>query len=553
MNYKTGLFSATVGAFIIASYPMLSPASGDQTVFILQQISQQLSGLANGTVVTPKEYPPFSPSTQIVCVNAMWILSLIISIACALLATMMQQWARQYVQLPQLRTIPRERAYVRSFLFLGLERFHMPYMVELIPTLLHLSVFLFFVGLVIFLFTIFTTVAIIISVSVGIFSVAYIALTILPCASLNCPYRTPLSNLSWTLWHTFMHVIMSLAIWVEDFFHNSDYVKFRNKLEGCRQVHHLRRKAGLSRSVASGAQSAPENRDLHALNWFLRVPALSEDTTFQDFVSTLTDDMIQRMLQSSDPQSDTLFGSRLHDLLWTCLPDSTGLTGDARKHRLLTCLDAIYNGFKAYNVDESDTSIPDNIRVNFAELRIMRPLWSDGDTAVSIRARCVCALLARRILRDIGGPARRRIPTEADVAWLGAVFGESGPSSNGIYNSLGDLKVMDSANVTSFVRGVKSPLLTGKLTNKEIASILDTLTILMDAKDISRRSSFQERIWFLIQRAETSDNLQQLVSPLLQHLREAFPVSPADVGVAPSPSMSMPVPTITIPVPRPHS
>ena len=183
----------------------------------------------------------------------------------------------------------------------------------------------------------------------------------------------------------------------------------------------------------------------------------------------------------------------------------------------------------------------------------MRPLWSDGDTAVSIRARCVCALLARRILRDIGGPARRRIPTEADVAWLGAVFGESGPSSNGIYNSLGDLKVMDSANVTSFVRGVKSPLLTAKLTNKEIASILDTLTILMDAKDISRRSSFQERIWFLIQRAETSDNLQQLVSPLLQHLREAFPVSPADVGVAPSPSMSMPVPTITIPVPRPHS
>jgi hypothetical protein len=527
---------------------MLSPDSGDQTVFLLQQISQQLSGLSNGTYVRPQEYPPFSPSTAIVCVNAMWILSLVVSIACALLATLMQQWARQYIQLPQLRTIPRERAHVRSFLFLGLKQFGMSYAVELIPTLLHLSVFLFFVGLVIFLFTIFTTVAIIVSISVGVFSVAYIALTILPCVYLNCPYRTPLSNLSWNVWHTIMRVIMSLVLGAEAIFHTPGRrVKWRSKFGGYMQDHDLWRNAGLSRSVASGAQSTPEDRELQALNWFLHVPALSEDTTFQDFVSTLTDDTIQRMLQPSDPQSSTSFSSRLHDLLWTCLPGTTGLTGDARKHRLLTCLDAIYRGFRAYNVDDSDESIPDNIRVNFAELRIMRPLWSDEDTAVNVRARCICALLARRILRDIGGTTPRRTPTEADIAWLEAVFGESGLSSNIIYDSLYDLKVLDSMNVTSFVRGVKSPLFARMLTNKEVTSILDTLTILMDARDTSRRNSFQERIWVLIQRAETSDSLQQLVSPLLEHLRGAFP---ADVGVAPS--MSMPTP-MTISVPQSHS
>ncbi|KAH9172720.1 hypothetical protein EDB89DRAFT_856612 [Lactarius sanguifluus] len=149
----TGLFSATVAAFIIESYKKLSPDSGDQTAFLLQQISQQLSGLSNGTYVRPQNYPTFSPSTSIVCVNAMWILSLIVSITCALLATLMQQWARQYVQLPQLRTTPRERAHVRSFLFFGLKQFRMSYAVELIPTLLHLAVFLFFVGLVIFFFS----------------------------------------------------------------------------------------------------------------------------------------------------------------------------------------------------------------------------------------------------------------------------------------------------------------------------------------------------------------------------------------------------------------
>ncbi|KAF8269479.1 hypothetical protein EI94DRAFT_1799154 [Lactarius quietus] len=533
----TGLFSATVGAFIIASYPMLSPDSGDQTVFLLQQISQQLSGLSNGTDVRPQEYPSFSPSTSIVCVNAMWILSLIVSIACALLATLMQQWARQYIQLPQLRTIPRERAHVRSFLFFGLKQFGMSYAVESIHTLLHISVFLFFVGLVIFLFTIFTTVAIIISISVGIFSIAYIALTILPCIYLNCPYRTPFSNLSWSVWHTVMRHIMALILWVEAMFHASGHlIQWRKKFERHTQEHDLRRKSGLRRSVANGAQSAPECQELQAFNWFLQVPALSEDSTFQDFVSTLTDDAIQKMLQPSNSQSSTSFGSRLHDLLWTCLPDTTGLTGDARRHRLLTCLDAIYRGFRAYNVDESNESIPDNIRVNFAELGVMRALWSDEDTAVRVRARCICALLARRTLRDIGGPTPRRYPTDADISWLEAVFGESGPSSNDIYNSLQDLKALDSMNVNSFVRAVEAPLLARRLTNKEITSILDTLTILMDANDTSRRNSFQERIWVLVQRAETSGCLQQLVSPLLDHLRQAFPT---DVGAAPIP---MPVP-----------
>jgi len=35
INWKTGIFSATVAAFIIESYKMLPPDSGDQTAFLL--------------------------------------------------------------------------------------------------------------------------------------------------------------------------------------------------------------------------------------------------------------------------------------------------------------------------------------------------------------------------------------------------------------------------------------------------------------------------------------------------------------------------------------
>src|ERR1700761_90315 len=70
--WETGLFSAVVASFIIESYKLLSPDPGDQTVFLLGQLSQQFAGFANGTKVQPESYPSSPPRTSIICVNALW-------------------------------------------------------------------------------------------------------------------------------------------------------------------------------------------------------------------------------------------------------------------------------------------------------------------------------------------------------------------------------------------------------------------------------------------------------------------------------------------------
>jgi hypothetical protein len=158
--WETGLFSATVASFIIESYKLLSPDSGNQTVFLLGQLSQQFAGYVNGTHVQPEAYPSSPPSAAIICVNILWLLSLLLSTTSALFATLMQQWARMYIELPQSPSIPSDRARVRSFLFLGMEKYFMHVAVETAPTLLHLSVFLFYIGLVVFFFTIYKIVAI---------------------------------------------------------------------------------------------------------------------------------------------------------------------------------------------------------------------------------------------------------------------------------------------------------------------------------------------------------------------------------------------------------
>jgi hypothetical protein len=71
------------------------------------------------------------------------------------LATMLQQWARRYLTITQpARYIPHKRASIRAFFANGVEKFHLPWSVEALPALLHLSLFLFFTGLVIYLFNI---------------------------------------------------------------------------------------------------------------------------------------------------------------------------------------------------------------------------------------------------------------------------------------------------------------------------------------------------------------------------------------------------------------
>jgi Family of unknown function (DUF6535) len=194
LSTKTGLFAATVAAFCIESYKRLSSDTGAASVLLLNQISQQLSALSNGTQIPP---PPlysdssFRPTAWTVRINILWFLSLILSLVCALAATLMQQWARRYLQLVQAQATSYKRARIREYLFGGVQAFGLSQAVEAIPALLHVAVFLFFVGLADFLFSIDNTVGRAIIGAMCAFGAIYILLTFIPNVRPNCPYRTP--------------------------------------------------------------------------------------------------------------------------------------------------------------------------------------------------------------------------------------------------------------------------------------------------------------------------------------------------------------------------
>ncbi|KAI9447420.1 hypothetical protein H4582DRAFT_1802559 [Lactarius indigo] len=149
----TDLFSAVVALLISMSIQDIRPNPQDTSNFYLANIYQTLAD-PNQSIISsslPASPPPFSLPKYAVWVNTLWFLSLVISITCALLTTLLQQWARQYLKVTQPRCSQHKRARICAFFFEGVDKFFLPWVVEALPTLLHVSLFLFFAGLVVFL------------------------------------------------------------------------------------------------------------------------------------------------------------------------------------------------------------------------------------------------------------------------------------------------------------------------------------------------------------------------------------------------------------------
>jgi hypothetical protein len=88
---------------------------------------------------------------------------------------------------------PHKRGRVRTYLFQGLNRFHIRTFTYGIHALLHLSVFLFLCGVSDYLYVIYPRVGTISWYCVITSAVAYVALSIFPLIIGNCPYETALT------------------------------------------------------------------------------------------------------------------------------------------------------------------------------------------------------------------------------------------------------------------------------------------------------------------------------------------------------------------------
>ena len=195
---QTGLFSAAVAALLALSVPIIQLGSQDIAAFYLAQIHQELSTQPNGTkpsIPSSLSDPTqtYTPPTSGVWVNGLWFMSLVISLTCALLATMVQQWARRYQRVAYPRCSPHKKARIRAFYKRGVEELRIPWAIEVLPALLHISLFLFFAGLSVFLFSVHLTIFKVVTSWIASCVILYACLTFLPIIRKDSPYSAPLS------------------------------------------------------------------------------------------------------------------------------------------------------------------------------------------------------------------------------------------------------------------------------------------------------------------------------------------------------------------------
>ncbi|KAG8703091.1 hypothetical protein FRC08_003079 [Ceratobasidium sp. 394] len=258
------LFSAISTAFVIESSKTLQPDPTETSAQTLSLISQTLLAMANtqpGSAFnfTPPEPSPFVAPTSAVWVNTLWFLSLSLSVAVSLIAMLGKGWARGYVA--ELTGMPYQQARTRQQRWEALQKWRMPEVVMLLPSLLHLALLLFAVGLTIQLWNIHLGTAIPVLVVTFIAIGAYTVSTILPLFHNHCPYNTPVSKLLLIL-QTYVSNLISPLI--------SAYQHFAFRTRGSRG-------SGQAASDPELAQSV-------------------QDATLQEYDSDLMDDLSGRAL-----------------------------------------------------------------------------------------------------------------------------------------------------------------------------------------------------------------------------------------------------------------
>lgn len=430
----------------------------------------------------------------------------------------MQQWARVYLDYARIGP-PRKQARIQEYMCEGVEKFRLQRAIGTIPFLLHVSVFLFFAGLIDFLLPVNTVVAYSALGCMATCAFGYVISTFLPIWYPNCPYRTPLSGITYISYQLFASSLFWAAKLIEGIFHgllmeiwrwfNLDVQKTRkdwlaNWIEDKVATHYDRFLYGLQCRVELGAKKAKSNVGANALRWTLA--AFNEEKECEDFVACMpgffhssepdaastmfsfmsdrpTPDAASTMLSlmPDQPTPKPILEIRLLELLSTCLPAASSLlTEEQRKKRLRVCLTGLWYCLRAFNYPTiSEEPLPLYISNTFASPQMIRWILTEEDPAARLLGRCFGSLVVKKLASEITSPTRISTgirPTCAEIASLKTILGATREQVLGWLNHKG---AIDLENVICLTSGGPETLVahgTEKMAEQTFSILAEEIT-----------------------------------------------------------------------------
>jgi Family of unknown function (DUF6535) len=248
------------------------------------------------------------------------------SLTGAFLAVFIQQWALSYLQATQERHSPRDRARIRTYHAEGLEKLQLHRVTRAVPILIHLSLFLFFSGLPVFLFNVNRTVFNVIATWLALCVAGYACITLMPIFRHDSPYYSPLSSSIWWCVTNTLFIVHRLS---KSSNHDSPYLRWPSL-------------GAMQKAAACFALQLSSSIDYRALLWLFRT--LNEDDEFEQFFDALPslcnseelkDSQIAFIKPNQNALSRALIGMMDRTLLSDLVPE------DVKQRRIIIFTKAI--------------------------------------------------------------------------------------------------------------------------------------------------------------------------------------------------------------------
>ncbi|CCO34115.1 hypothetical protein BN14_08207 [Rhizoctonia solani AG-1 IB] len=194
------LFSAVSTTFLIESSGMLKQDPNDVSAAALIVISHALVALAGNSSVDlstlslpDQSAAPFMPPYNAVVVNTLWYLSLATSIATSFLAMLAKDWCHSFATGRSGH--PWKQAQRRQRKWMMIEKWKMQELIVVLPSLIHLSLLLFAIGLCLYAWDLNTTTAIPVICIAGAAFLFYVWSSVIASMVEHFPYTTIVSKL----------------------------------------------------------------------------------------------------------------------------------------------------------------------------------------------------------------------------------------------------------------------------------------------------------------------------------------------------------------------
>ncbi|KAF8599635.1 hypothetical protein BDV93DRAFT_497429 [Ceratobasidium sp. AG-I] len=188
------LFSAILTAFLIESTGLLQEdhAATSAALLLLIAQSQQRTevGLLHGSSI-PVTARPFVVAASARWVNGLWFVALALSLSAALLAITAKEWINEFIG--SYAKAPHDFALERQARWDALESWRALHILDFLPTLLHVSLVCFALGLVIYLWLLDQVIAVVLALIIGVTAVLYLGTIFCGAVFELCPFVTRIS------------------------------------------------------------------------------------------------------------------------------------------------------------------------------------------------------------------------------------------------------------------------------------------------------------------------------------------------------------------------